>query len=124
MIGVMNDIDEGASASSDVEQDKAAPGWNMDFGSQVAFWSGDTLVSCLCGAPRDTYCTCLPISLDFPLEGDHCHQVPVHQDQSNPTNSESAFSTVEPQVREDLRLAVPTRKEVDTPPNMATLCLG
>ncbi|KIW70369.1 hypothetical protein PV04_02643 [Phialophora macrospora] len=108
---VITEIDEMPSAFSDVEQNKATPGWDMDIGSQVAFWSGETLVNCFCGAPLDTYCTCLPTSQDFALEGDHSHQVPMRQDHAESTNSEYVFSAIEPQVREDLRPAMPTRKE-------------
>ncbi|EXJ62055.1 hypothetical protein A1O7_02488 [Cladophialophora yegresii CBS 114405] len=112
MVEVMNDIDEVASAfSSDFEQERPTPGWNTAFGSHFAFWTRDTLVSCVCGATPDTYCTCLPTSLDFVPEGDYSHQPPTPQDYGDLANPESAFSTIEPQIREDSRPAVPTRKE-------------
>ncbi len=110
--GIMNDADEVASSLSSDEQEGDVSGKDANLTSQVAFWGRETLVNCVCGAPPDSYCTCLPTSLQFMPEGDYFQQQPMTQDHRRFIGSESAFSVLEPQIREDSRPAVPTRKEV------------
>jgi hypothetical protein len=107
---VFNDVDEASAFSSDVEQEPAAADATLGFGSQVTIWSEEILVCCVCGAPQP-YCTCLPTSLEFSPENEYFQQPPMHQHHARATNSESVF-TIEPQVREDSRPTVTTRKEV------------
>ena len=114
MQDVMNDGSDIASAvSSEAEQEGAVPDGNMGFGSHVTFWSKETLVSCVCGAPPNSYCTCLPTSLDFAPEGDNYYEeTPMQHSHRNSTQSDDYFPATEPQVREDGRPAAPNRKEV------------
>ncbi|KAJ9616492.1 hypothetical protein H2200_000211 [Cladophialophora chaetospira] len=110
--GMLTNGDDNASPfSSDIEQEGSIPKTNTNIISQVAFWGKDALINCVCGASPDSYCTCLPTSLDFVPDGDYFQQPPTDQSHRTSTISESTFSTIEPQVREDLRPALPTRKE-------------
>jgi hypothetical protein len=91
--------------------------------SQMALWSEETLISCVCGATAGSYCMCLPSSFDFEMEME-CIGRPFSQYDGSNMSSSSGSPSTEPKIREDGRPPVPTRKEVSRTPGFAPHQVG
>ena len=115
MRGVRNVPDDVASAySSDVEQERRILDRDIGLDANITLWSKETLISCICGAPLDSHCSCLSTSLDFVPESDYFQEPPKQQTGLEVNYSETFFPTAL-QVQEDSRPVAPTRKEVRLP---------
>lgn len=68
-------IEDGHSTSSspDLDWENKDAGVDSSFDSQVSLWTNEglSLVDCVCGAPPESYCTCLPISMALSTDGDN-----------------------------------------------------
>ena len=116
----VNDFEDAISnfsSDNELEEDLLPhQGAEMNLATQVAFWNKETLVSCICGALPDSYCTCLPTSLDFAPDNDYFEHQPLQNQTHNSHHSDrfsSSSTTSDPQVsRLSGKTPAPTRKEV------------
>jgi hypothetical protein len=114
MEGMLVDTDDLASTStisSDLDAEDLM-NTRVSFGSSVDFWAREPVVaSCMCGATNIVFCTCVRNTVASTFADDFAQQTPTQHRHS--IHSESYFPiSTEPQIREDSRPAVPTRKEV------------